>query len=239
MQNKSPNFSHYPLLWLAVCFATGILTAKFFAFDWRISLAFCLFFTILTAAFLKQRFALIFLSIAFVAAGAFCFQSENQHLPSHRLKKIYDENQINSGNPIEIEGVLQSKPELAAGGFFLTLKAEKAIYKGANFDVSGNVRLFAVVPNEQIDEEYAGLNLQYGSRIRVACNLRREDNFLNPGVVSQKEILDQKKIDAAATVKSPLLIEKIGEREVFAPLAWIYERRQELIVDFKNNFSHS
>ena len=193
MQNKSPNLSHYPLLWLAVCFASGILTAKFFAFDWRISLAFCLFLTILAVVFLKEKSGRIFLLLAFAAAGAFCFQIEDQNIPPHRLKKIYDENRINSGDPVEIEGVLQSKPELAAGGFFLTLKTEKAVYKSETINVSGNVRLFALVPNEQIAEEYAGLNLQYGSRIRVACNLRREDNFLNPGVISQKEILDQKK----------------------------------------------
>ncbi len=239
MQNKSSNFTHYPLLWLAVCFASGILTAKFFVFDWRISLAFCLFFAVLTVIFLKQKTALIFLSIAFTAAGAFCFQSETQNIASHRLKKIYDENRINSGDPIELEGVLQSKPELAVQGFFLTLRTEKAIYKGETLDVSGNVRLFASVPNEQFAGEYEQLNLQYGSRIRVACNLRREDNYLNPGVVSRKETLDQRKIDATATVKSPLLIEKIEDADVFAPLGWLYERRQELIVDFKNNFDGS
>ena len=239
MQNKSPNFSHYPLLWLAICFVSGILTAKFFAFDWRISFAFCLFLTILAIVFLKQKSGLIFLLLAFAAAGAFCFQIEDQNIPPHRLKKIYDENRINSGDPVEIEGVLQSKPELAAGGFFLTLKTEKAIYKSETINVSGSVRLFALVPNEQIVEEYAALNLQYGSRMRVACNLRREDNFLNPGVISQKEILDQKKNDATAAVKSPLLVEKIRDENIFAPLAWIYERRQELIVDFKNNFSSS
>ena len=53
------------------------------------------------------------------------------------------------------------------------------------------------------------LNLNYGSRIRVACNLQRENNFLNPGVISQKEILDQKDIDATGIIKSPLLVEKL------------------------------
>ena len=90
-----------------------------------------------------------------------------------------------------------------------------------------------LLQNEQIAAEYETLNLEYGSRIRVACRPEREDEFLNPGVVSRKEILDQKEIDATANIKSPLLVEKLGDEKTFAPVAWIYERRQELIVDFE------
>ncbi len=238
-QNKSSaDFTHYPLLWLAICFAAGILTACFLVFDWKIYVAFCALFAILAVVFLKKNnLGLIFISVAFIAAGAVCFQSEKQSIAENRLKILYDENQINSDDPIELEGILQSKPELATDGFFLTLKTEKAMYKGAGVNVSGNVRFFALVPNDQIAEEYEQLNLQYGSRVRVACRPRRAENFLNPGVRSIKEILDRQNIDVTASVKSPLLIEKIKDENVFMPIAWIYERRQNLIVDFKENFN--
>ena len=239
MEKSSPDFSLYPLLWLAICFSSGILTANYLAFDWKIYLAVGLIFAIFTVVFLKRKISVVFLALAFFAVGAFCFQSKNQSIAENRLKNLYDKNIITSGDPIEIEGVLQTKPELSVGGFFLEIKSERAIYKTENSDVSGKVRLFANVPNEQIAAEYEALNLEYGSRIRVACRLEREDEFLNPGVVSKKEILDQKEIDATATIKSPLLIEKLGNEKTFAPLAWIYERRQELIVDFKNNFNSS
>jgi competence protein ComEC len=237
---KSPsNFAPYPLLWLACWFASGILTAKFFVYNWHISLVICFISALFSAIFIKQKTTLIFLSVAFFAAGALVFQIENQNISATRLKKLFDENQIKSGDPIEIEGVLQGKPELAAGGFFIELKTEKAIYKGSEQKVSGKIRLFAPVQNEQVAAEYEQLNLQYGSRIRVACNLKRENNYLNPGVVSQKEILDQIDIDATGLIKSPLLVEKISEAGSFAPLAWIFERRQELIVDFREKFSVS
>lgn len=239
MRKRSPDFSLYPLLWLAACFSLGILAAKFFAFDWKTSLAASFIFALFTAAFYKTKFSTVFLALAFFLCGAFCFQLKTQTSPENRLKRIYDENKISSGDPVEIEGVLLTKPESAVEGFFLELKPEKLIYKNETHDVSGKVRFFAVVPNEQIAEEYAALNLEYGSRLRVACRLEREDEFLNPGVVSKKEILDQKEIDATATIKSPLLIENLGAEKTFAPLAWIYERRQELILDFKNNFSTS
>ena len=239
MQKTSPGFSLYPLLWLAVFFSFGILTANFLALDWKIFLPVCLIFAVLTIVFLKRQFSVVFLALAFFALGAFCFQSKNQNISENRLKKLYDENKIVSGNPVEIEGVLLTKPELAVGGFFLELKSEKIIYKGDTTNVSGKIRFFAAVPNEQIAVEYEELNLQYGSRIRVACRPEREDEFLNPGVISKREILDQKEIDATATIKSPLLVEKLGDEKIFVPLAWIYERRQNLIVDFKNNFSSS
>ncbi len=233
------NFTPYPLLWLGVCFTVGIITAKVFVFDWRIYSAACLVSAILTILFIDRKTALPFLSLAFIAAGGLIFNIENQPVSTSRVKNLYDNGQIKSGDPIEIKGVLQGKPELAAGGFFLELKTENAIYKGAQLEISGKIRLFAPVDDEQIRDEYEKLNLQYRSIINVACRLRREDNFLNAGVASQKEILDQKEIDAAAVVKSPLLIEKIGEEQIFAPVGWLYDARENLIVNFKDTFNVS
>ena len=171
--------------------------------------------------------------------GALVFQIENQTISPHRLKRLLDENKINSGNPIEIEGVLRGKPELGIGGFFLEMKAEKAIYKGAEIKVSGKIRLFAPIADDQIKAEYEQLNLQYGSRIRAACNLRREENYQNAGAISHKKILDDADLDATATLKSPLLVEKLGETNTFAPIAWVYEQRQNLIIEFHKKFSVS
>ncbi len=238
-QNSSAQFSIYPLFWLAICFAGGILAEKYFQTDWKTPLIFSVICASLTAIFIKQKFAVVFLSVTFIAAGAFCLQIKNQTISANRIKIIYDENRIKSGEPIEIEGIIDGAPELAVGGFFLELAAEKLIYKGAEQNVSGTVRLFASIPNEQTAREYEQLNLQYGSKIRVACGLRREDNFLNAGAISNKEILDQKEIDATSAIKSPLLVEKLGETDTFAPVAWIYQRRQDLINDFREKFGVS
>jgi competence protein ComEC len=237
--NKSPNLTLYPLLLLAVCFACGILTAKFLMFDWEISLGLALISAFLTVFFLKRKLASVFLLISFTFLGAFVFQIENNLVAPNRLKNLFHSNQIHSSDPFEIEGVLRGKPELAANGFFLELKAQKIIYRNAEQTVSGIIKLFAPVEDAQIADEYARLDLQYGSRIRVACNLRREESFLNPGVVSRLKILDEQGIDATATIKSPLLIEKLSEEIIFAPLAWIYDQRQNLIIEFRDRFSVS
>jgi competence protein ComEC len=239
LENSPKNFTFYPFLWLAGCFAFGILSANFFKIGWQIYFVVSIISALLAAAFIRKKFALIFLFVAFAAVGGLYFQIENQIVSPNRIKGIYDESRIKSGDPIEIEGVLQTKPELAVAGFFLILKTEKAIYKESEIKISGNVRLFAPVHDDQIRNEYDQLNLNYGSWIRVACRLRREDNFLNPGVISQTELLDQKDIDATAIVKSPLLIEKIGGVRTFAPLTWLYERRQNLTIDFRDKFGVS
>jgi competence protein ComEC len=238
-QNSPANFSLYPLFGLAVCFAAGILVGKYVGLVWQIYLIICLIFAVFTLIFIKQKFVILFISVAFISAGAFCFQVKTQTISENRIKKIYDESRIKSDEPVEVEGILRGKPESAVGGFFIELKADKLIYKGAEQNVSGNIRLFASVQSEQIQSEYEQLNLQFGSRLRVACNLQREDKFLNPGAVSIKEILDQKEIDASGAIKSPLLVEKLGEVETFAPTAWLYERRQNLIDDFREKFGVS
>jgi len=238
-QNSTADFSLYPLFWLTVCFAFGILAGKYFETNWKIPFVLCLICGILTGISIKQKFAVVFISLSFLAAGAFCFQLKNQTTSADRLKKIYDEKHINSGEFVEIEGSLRGKFEEAVGGFFLEIEADKLIYKTAEQKVSGKIRLFASVPNEQISNEYGQLNLKYGKRIRTACNLMREDNFQNLGVVSRKEILDQQAVDATATIKSPLLVENLGDENNLTALAWLYEIRKNLIKDFREKFNIS
>lgn len=233
------NFTFYPLFWLAMCFVCGIITANFLTFGWQFYSAICLLSGILTVIFIQKKLALLCLLVAFTALGALHFQIGNQAVSPNRLKRIYNENRISSGDPLEIEGVLQTAPELAVDGFFLILKTKKAIYKESETEISGSVKLFAAAPDNQTKSEYERLNLNYGSQIRVACNLRRENGFLNAGVISQTEILDQQGIDAAGVIKSPLLVEKIGEAEIFLPLEWIYDFRQKLTIDFRDNFNVS
>ena len=60
-ENSSSNFTLYPLLWLAVCFAFGILAEHFLGINWNILLTACLVFATLTVVFLNQKFALMFL----------------------------------------------------------------------------------------------------------------------------------------------------------------------------------
>lgn len=193
----------------------------------------------LTAICLKLKVSSVFICLTFAAAGALLLQIENQTLPENRIKKIYDENRIASDAPVEIEGVISGKIEPAAGGFFMTLEVESLTFSNKTRTVSGAVGLFAAITDDEHAAEYANLDLRHGSKIRVFCRLQREDNFLNPGVISQKELSNQKGIDASAIIKSPLLVEKIADESGFSPLGWIYEQRQKLIEQFRRKFGVS
>ncbi|MBC7898707.1 MAG: ComEC/Rec2 family competence protein [Saprospiraceae bacterium] len=229
----------YPMLWLAACFAGGIVIAEFLEFDWRAAAGLGFVFAIAAAlaANRKASFALLFAS--FVAAGAVSFQIEKNGVADNRLRRIYDEGRIESGEPVEIEGILAGKPELTFDGYILELDAEKLTRNGVEQTVSGRLRLYAPAQAEESQAEYISLDLRYGSRIRAACNPEREERFLNPGGLPRKQSLDQQGIDAAATVKSPLLIEKLRDEAVFTPLAAVYDQRAFLIEQFRDKFSFS
>jgi competence protein ComEC len=202
-------------------------------------LAICLTSALLTVVLLARKLAIVFLAIAFTALGAFYFQSRETTASPDRLKLAYESGQIRSGDPVEVEGILRGKPEPAINGYFLEMKADRVFYKAEQRGVSGNVRFFAPLRSGEIVTEYERLELKYGSRVRIAANLRREDAFLNPGVASRRDLLDQQEIDASGIIESPLLIEKIGEDRVFPPLAWVYEQRQNLVREFQGRFSVS
>lgn len=222
-----------------MCFALGILTAHLLNLNWKIYLSFCLFFAVISAILIPRQSGLIFLLLAFLSAGGLFYQIENRDLPASRLKKIYDEKLIQSGEPVEVEGIISGSLEEAMSGFFLKLEAERLTYKSAPMEVSGRILFFVPVADEQIAREYEQLNLVHGARILVACRLLREDKFRNPGVVSRKEVLDRLYIDATAIIKSPFLIEKISEPRTSSPLAWIFQIRNSLIKDFREKFSLS
>lgn len=119
------------------------------------------------------------------------------------------------------------------------LDSQKIIFREKERNVSGIVRLFAPIRDHSIKVEYSRLNLRFGSRIRVAVNLKRGEKFLNPGGISYKKILDQKGIHAVALIKSPLLIEVLDEIKGFSLFAFIFELRNDLIRDIKNKFDIS
>ena len=238
-KTSTSNFSNYPLAWLVGCFAVGILLGNFLNFSWIINLIICLISAILTIIFLRKSYSIFFLFFAFISIGSLCFEVEKLSVAPNRLKVLYDSEEFISGEPVEITGVSQGKPELTVGGFFLTLQTEILTFKSLEKNVSGKIRLFLPIRDEQIAREYEELQLGSGTKIRVACELKREERFQNPGGISAKKILDQQGIDATGIVKSPLLVENLGQSSSFLPFSWIYERRQNLIIEFKKHFSVS
>lgn len=232
--NKT-SFSPYPLFVLSIYFACGVLAAKLI--DITVIQIVGLAISIIVVTVLRNSLVPFVLPLIFVPLGAFCFLSEENGISKDRIRRIYTDNRIASYEPVEIEAVLVRPPEPAAGGAFVRVDVEQISFAGAARPATGIVRLFVVTADEIASGELQELDLHYGSRVLVMCRLEREERFQNPGTASSAEILDQQGIDATAVLKSPLLIEKLGDDSVFLPRAWVYERRRELIDAFRANLS--
>lgn len=239
MKTSNPNFSKYPLVWLAGGLMLGIIFGKVAAAPALASLAVSIGAASVAFAIRGRRYAGLFLLIAFCFAGIFILGESSANERADRIKTVYDSGQIESGEPVEVEGTLIGKPEPSIDGFIIRLQVEKLVHDTAEQNVSGVIKLFAMAADPEAETEYAAMDLRYGTRIRVACDLSREEQFQDPGVVSQKLVMDQQGIDATGTIKSPLLVEVLGRKSVFVPLAWIFDQRQDLIYSLRQNLNPS
>jgi len=258
-----PRFNRLPMLWLAVFFAVGILIDQFVSIDITFALAIAATTAILAVLISNRNYATCLILLAFAAAGALTAQAEMASISVDRVKVIYDSGTIASGEPVELEGVMKGGPELAVGGVFLELHAQSITHHGIERKASGNVRVFLPDPvdsGSSVAESDADLSespdlkseitdlkpdrsensdlsteLKYGSRLRVFCKLNRDDEYLNPGVIPKREVLDRLGLDATGTIKSRLLVQELADESVFIPLAWVYNQRARLINEFHQN----
>nr|MBA3241336.1 ComEC/Rec2 family competence protein [Acidobacteriota bacterium] len=150
---------------------------------------------------------------------------------------LYESSQAVSGEPLELTGVLERAPEVAPDGLLFTLRVEAMRRGTAESAASGRVEFFAPVRDARAGREYGALELRRGARVRVMSSPTRAERYRNPGVGSFAEYLEQRDADARATIKSPLLVERLDDERVFLPVAWLDEWRGRLVVLFDRTFT--
>ncbi len=237
--HAQPLFAH-PFVQLAVAFAAGILAAQFSPVRLITLITFgALAILFAVAALLKHRLlaAGVFTTVAFMLTGTCLAIIEKQEVRQDRLKVLIDRGVITAGEPVELTGVLERPPELAPASLHLILRVERCRDLNREESASGVVSLMALISGKAAAEEYQKLQLRYGSRIRVTTRLKRADSYRNPGVSLFTEYLERKSYDATGLIKSPLLIERLGDERVFPPLAWLYECRQQVEAQINVYFS--
>jgi len=172
-----------------------------------------------------------------VCAGATGAAFERRGIEAERVRRLYEEGRVASGEPLELTGVLSRAPEFAPDGFYLTLRAEQLRLRGTERKASGAIELFAPVRDGQTQLKYEALELRRGARVRVLVALERAEKFRNPGGSSLTEFLERRGLDASGTIKSPLLVERLGDERVFLPLAWLESLRERMRVRLSEMFS--
>src|SRR6266850_1516503 len=233
-------FTQHPLAQLAIVFIAGILTASRFVPDLALSLSPLALFSVVTLlALLRNRLALASLSLllGMFLAGASLAVLEKTGSTAGRVKRLIADGLFGSNDPVELTGVLDGPPEYAHDRVYLPLRIKTLSFKGNDSRASGTVALVASFQTLEIEREYLDLDLHYGARIRVMTTLDRSDKYRNPGVSTLSEYLDRRGYDATGFVKSLLLIERLDDRDVFLPLAWLYDWRNRFQQQIDTRFS--
>jgi competence protein ComEC len=241
-----PSFNTLPLFSLSVSFVAGILTSRALALPLALWLSCCAIFSLLALTLtLRHRHdrtqSSILLLAAFTFAGGTLAGIEEGSTAATRVRRFYDKGHIASGEPVELEGVVRRAPEWSPDGFRLTLGVERLKYKADERAATGAVELFAPVHGGSdgsfARSRYEALELRRGARLRVLVALRRAEGYRNPGVSSVKDYLERRGLDATGTIKSPLLVERLGDERVLLPLVWLDSLRSHLLARIDRLFS--
>ena len=235
-----PSFHPHPLLPLAASFAAGVLLARVAAVPLPLWIALGITATLLAFLPLKSRrlrHATVLVTVAFACAGGALACAEAQGVAADRVRRLFEEGRLESGAPVEVTGVLTRAPEVAPGGLFIVLRAERVAFGGAEREAGGAVQLFAPVHEEATRREYGALELRRGARVRVAARLERAEEFRNPGGGSLTEYLERRELDATGVIKSPLLVERLDDERVLLPLVWLDAWREALRARLARTFT--
>jgi competence protein ComEC len=234
------NFSEYPLAALAASFAVGVLLSNLT----HASPGLCLTLAALSSASaivstLKRHASascLLLAALVFAGASLASLEARDSRAGS-RLRVLYERGLIAPGEPVEVTGVVERAPEYAPDGLLFDVRAERVRSRGIERECAGRVEFFAPITDERAAVEYDSLELRRGARVRVMLALMRAERFRNPGVISSDEFLARRDLDARATIKSPLLIERLDDATVFLPLALLDAWRARLVSLSNKTFS--
>ena len=237
------NFSEHPLIVLAAAFASGVLLARFAPAPPSVCIALAALASAASlVAFVKKRevASARLVVLAFACAGAALSSvGSKESAGAARLRGLYANGRIASGDPVELTGVLERAPEIAPDGLLLSVRVEAVRHTSAATACGGRVELFAPVRDARAATAYDSLELRRGARVRVAAALTRAERYRNPGVTPFGEYLDVRDVDARGTLKSALLVERLDDEAVLLPLALLDAWRATLVRKADAVFSHN
>ncbi|HZI20243.1 MAG TPA: ComEC/Rec2 family competence protein [Pyrinomonadaceae bacterium] len=221
---RRQSFNPHPLALLAAAFAAGAWLAHLFGAQAQYPVAACALAS--TAAFVAwlrdaRGAATAALVLAYAGAGAALAVVELRPPAEARLRSLYENGLIASGDPVEVTGTIERIPESSPDGLFFSLAVESVRAGGVERPCRGRVELFAPARGADERGRYEALELRRGARVSVAARLTRAARYRNPGVETLDEHLDRRGSEARAVVKSPLLVERLDDRAVFLPLHWL------------------
>lgn len=229
-----------PLLFISVSFICGLTFAASFQISARWWIVICAIFWLLGSKVLwsENRCWLIitFILSGCFAAGGGLWEINESRVGRDRVRRLFDRGELKPDEPIEVRGVLNSSPELAPDRIYLSIEVERVATLGRELATNGMVQVVVPFNEDESRGEYDSLMLDYGTRVRLLGHLDNRRNYRNPGSPDFDEMLEHRGFDAAGWVKSPLLIERLGEGDRAGLLSILYRIRANALTVILRSF---
>ncbi len=179
--------------------------------------------------------------ITFLAPGFFCaggvLWTINENSASDiNVRKLLERGQLKIGEPVAVDGRLNAAPELAPDRIYLVIEIEKAATLGLEIPASGALQVVVPFVDGQSRIEYDSLKLDYGTRLRALVHLSNHRGYRNPGAPDFSRLLEYRGYHATGWVKSPLLIERLGEGKRNRFLSKLYQARSRALIIILRQF---
>jgi len=223
MNPHRASLSRHPLAEIVVPFAAGVCAANYFPTKLTVLwLAGAVCVAVVTVALVKRILSIagVALLLAFGVAGMVLAVQERKTETSE-LGEF-------AGRQVIVTGVLVGQPEFGRDLLYLTISVERLDVEGSSRIGSGVVSLMAPFRDEGAEQEFRGLGLRYGARVRVVTTLSRLDNYRNPGVSPLSEFLDRKGYAATGLIKSSAAITRLEDASGVSFLRVLYSWRETL-----------
>jgi len=217
-----------PFVYIAAAFAIGIILERWAGPAlWPVFLLTVLLTGAAAGFVFKERpvAASALLLAGLMMAGVLASAVERRSIAPNRLIQLYDSQKISPDDPVELVGLLAQPPEPIPDGRLLDIAAERVTSKQQELNASGKARLMISLADDDLRAEFAPLALEYGSRVRILVRLARAQTFGNPGSIDFNEFLERRGYDLKGTIKSPLLIERLGRARINPVLDALYRLR--------------
>ncbi len=223
-----------PLLFASLAFIGGLLLASIHPFSIRIWLCIAVMVWLILAVCLGSdrsgRFVSGLLLLGCFVCGGALWELNEASVANDRVRRMFERGELSVEEPVEIRGTIETAPELAPDRIYLRLAVERLASLDRERSASGVVQITVPFHDDASRTEYDSLAIDYGSRIRLLGYLNSGRGYRNPGAPDFDEMLEHRGFDAIGWVKSPLLIEKLGEGKRNAVLQWLYRIRSRALA---------
>ncbi len=217
------------MLLLATAFVCGMVTVGHLDYRLLLVTTFTLWLLSVRGLMFAPRAGMPILILGFVAMGGTFVALDEASIGNDRIRRQIERGLIAPEEPVLLQAEVATAPELAPDRLYLDVDAESVVQTGVERSARGRIRLLISFNDGEDRRDYDALGLEYAQRLRVLCHLRRPPGYQNPGSPSFHALLDQRGLDAMASIRSPLLIEVLGRGDRSSALHLLYSVRSAAI----------